>query len=106
MVTSPIIAKIGYRNSGIVGCLVGAVVSIWTSYSSNFYLWFFSYSFCFGIANNLIYNTGMQMANALFPTEYNTAATVIASFGISLGTAIMNPVSTYVTDNYGQGTFD
>ena len=45
------------------------------------------------------------MANALFPTEYNTAATVIASFGISLGTAIMNPVSTYVTDNYGQGIF-
>ena len=101
VVTSPIIAKLGYRNSGIAGCLLGAVVSIWTSYSSNFYVWFFSYSFCFGIANNLIYNTGMQMANALFPTEYNTAATVIASFGISLGTAIMNPVSTYVTDNFG-----
>ena len=64
-----------------------------------------SYSFCFGIANNLIYNTGMQMANSLFPTEYNTAATVIASFGISLGTAIMNPVSTFVTDQYGNVSF-
>ena len=34
-------------------------------------------------------------------TEYNTAATVIASFGISLGTTVMNPVSIFVTDNFG-----
>ena len=46
------------------------------------------------------------MANSLFPTEYNTAATVIASFGISLGTAIMNPVSTFITDQYGNGLFN
>ena len=35
----------------------------------------------------------MQMCNAFFPTDYNTAATVLASFGISLGTMIMNPLS-------------
>ena len=33
------------------------------------------------------------MCNAFFPTDYNTAATVLASFGISLGTMIMNPLS-------------
>ena len=34
-------------------------------------------------------------------SEYNTAATVIASFGISLGTTVMNPVSITVTDALG-----
>ena len=37
----------------------------------------------------------------IFRTDYNTAATVIGSFGISLGTVVMTPVSVYVTDNFG-----
>jgi MFS family permease len=101
VVTSPIVAKIGYRYSGLVGVALGMVVSIATSYTTNFYIWFLTYSFLFGVANNMVYNTGMQMCNAFFPTDYNTAATVIGSFGISLGTVVMTPVSVYVTDNFG-----
>jgi len=101
VVTSPIVAKIGYRYSGLVGVALGMTVSIATSYTTNFYLWFLTYSFLFGVANNMVYNTGMQMCNAFFPTDYNTAATVIGSFGISLGTVVMTPVSVYVTDNFG-----
>ena len=59
--------KVGYKKGGIVGVLIGAVVSIATSYTTSFYYWFVTYSFLFGVANNLIYNTGMQMANAFFP---------------------------------------
>merc|ERR1711935_568624 len=101
VITSPIIAKVGYRNGGLVGVALGIATSIATSYTTSFYYWFLSYSFLFGVANNLIYNTGMQMANAFFPSEYNTAATGIASFGISLGTTVMNPVSIAITDAFG-----
>lgn len=101
VVTSPIVAKIGYRWSGIAGVLLGITVSLITSRLANFYVWFLTYSFLFGVANNLVYNTGMQMCNAFFPVEYNTAATVIGSFGISLGTVVMNKVSIWATDNFG-----
>ena len=37
----------------------------------------------------------------LFPTDFNTAATVIASFGVSLGTSIMTPMTVALTDAYG-----
>ena len=67
VITSPIIAKVGYRAGGLVGVALGMATSIATSYTTSFYYWFFTYSFLFGVANNLIYNTGMQMANAFFP---------------------------------------
>ena len=51
----------------IVGVALGMTVSIATSYTTNFYLWFLTYSFLFGVANNMVYNTGMQMCNAFFP---------------------------------------
>ena len=43
----------------------------------------------------------MIFLQKIFRTDYNTAATVIGSFGISLGTVVMTPVSVYVTDNFG-----
>ena len=43
----------------------------------------------------------MIFLQKIFRSDYNTAATVIGSFGISLGTVVMTPVSVYVTDNFG-----
>jgi len=37
----------------------------------------------------------------MFSVEYNTAATVIGSFGISLGTVVMNKVSIWAADSFG-----
>ena len=50
-----------------VGVALGVTVSIINSFTTNFYVWFITYSFAFGVANNMIYNTGMQMCNAFFP---------------------------------------
>lgn len=99
--TSPIITKFGYRKTGLVGVTTGILSLLATMMTNNFNWWFITYSFAFGVSNNLLYNTGMQMCNAFFPTEYNTAATVIASFGISLGTMVMNPLSVMLTDTFG-----
>lgn len=100
-ITSPLIARFGYRKMGLIGVTTGIIALLLTMWVNNFYWWFITYSVSFGISNNLLYNTGMQMCNAFFPTDYNTAATVIASFGISLGTMVMNPLSVYLTDTFG-----
>ena len=101
VITSPLIARFGYRKMGLIGVTTGIIALLLTMWVNNFYWWFITYSVSFGISNNLLYNTGMQMCNSFFPTDYNTAATVIASFGISLGTMVMNPLSVYLTDNFG-----
>ncbi|CAG5104343.1 Oidioi.mRNA.OKI2018_I69.chr1.g1207.t1.cds [Oikopleura dioica] len=101
VVTSPIIAKLGFRKTGLIGVVFAIIALLLTTWSTSFYFWIFTYSISFGVANNLLYNTGMQMCNKLFPTDFNTAATVIASFGVSLGTTIMSPMTIALTDAYG-----
>jgi len=101
VLTSPIIAKLGFRKTGLIGVVFAILALLLTTWSTSFYYWIFTYSVCFGVANNLLYNTGMQMCNKLFPTDFNTAATVIASFGVSLGTSIMTPMTVALTDTYG-----
>ena len=84
-VTSPLIVKLGYRKTGLIGVTTGIIALLATMMTNNFNWWFITYSIAFGVSNNLLYNTGMQMCEAFFRREYNTAATVIASFGITLG---------------------
>ena len=65
-----------------MGVALGMTVSIATSYTTNFYLWFLTYSFLFGVANNMVYNTGMQMCNAFFPWVKSPGADSKTALGI------------------------
>ena len=63
VLTSPIIAKLGFRKTGLIGVVFAILALLLTTWSTSFYIWIATYSVCFGVANNLLYNTGMQMCN-------------------------------------------
>ena len=63
VLTSPIIAKLGFRKTGLIGVVFAILALLLTTWSTSFYFWIATYSVCFGVANNLLYNTGMQMCN-------------------------------------------
>ena len=63
VLTSPIIAKLGFRKTGLIGVVFAILALLLTTWSTSFYFWIVTYSVCFGVANNLLYNTGMQMCN-------------------------------------------
>ena len=74
VVTSPIIAKLGFRKTGLIGVVFAIIALLLTTWSTSFYFWIFTYSISFGVANNLLYNTGMQMCNKVglkFPPAIN-----------------------------------
>ena len=79
-----------------------AVLSLYvSSFVRSAELLFFTYSFGYGVACNFLYNTYMNLIGDFLNKDHLAFGTVFASFGVSTGVLVMNPLASVITIRSG-----
>ena len=79
-----------------------ALISLYaSSFVNSAYLLFFTYSFGYGVACNFLYNTYMNLIGDFLEGNHLAFGSVFASFGVSAGVLVMNPLASWVAIRVG-----
>jgi MFS family permease len=98
--SSLLFLKYGYRPIAMVGFCGAALSLLVSALTTNQYVLFFSYSIAFATFNNFAYNSLTSCVGEwLSGTDWVASGTVLVSCGISLGTFIFNPLTTWLNKN-------
>lgn len=98
--SSLLFLKYGYRPVAMVGFCGAALSLLVSAMTTNQYVLFFSYSIAFATFNNFAYNSLTSCVGEwLAGTDWVASGTVLVSCGISLGTFIFNPLTTWLNSN-------
>jgi len=98
--SSLLFLKYGYRPVAMVGFCGAALSLLVCALTTNQYVLFFSYSIAFATFNNFAYNSLTSCVGEwLSGTDWVASGTVLVSCGISLGTFIFNPLTTWLNSN-------